>query len=77
MGGWQNDGTNFHNNTNLKGTINLSPAWFQQGCGAGHTLFMHGSGSNAVASQATMCITPKYHYSGYKPSYQVHCISCT
>ncbi|KAI5980638.1 hypothetical protein F5J12DRAFT_732413, partial [Pisolithus orientalis] len=36
MGGWQNNGENFHNNANLKGTINLSPTWFQQGNDAHH-----------------------------------------
>ncbi|KAI6157873.1 hypothetical protein BKA82DRAFT_163810, partial [Pisolithus tinctorius] len=34
MGGWRNDGKNFRNNANLKGAIDLSPAWFQQGCGS-------------------------------------------
>ncbi|KIO02639.1 hypothetical protein M404DRAFT_147770, partial [Pisolithus tinctorius Marx 270] len=33
MGGWWNDGKNFCNDANLKGMIDLSPAWFQQGCG--------------------------------------------
>ncbi|KIN94590.1 hypothetical protein M404DRAFT_34876 [Pisolithus tinctorius Marx 270] len=33
MGGWQNDGKNFRNDANLKGAIDLSPAWFQQGRG--------------------------------------------
>ncbi|KAI6046546.1 hypothetical protein EDC04DRAFT_2597987 [Pisolithus marmoratus] len=30
---WQNDTNYFHESTNLKGTINLSPVWFQQGHG--------------------------------------------
>ncbi|KAI5987975.1 hypothetical protein F5J12DRAFT_698526, partial [Pisolithus orientalis] len=30
---WQMDKSYFHNNAELKGTINLSPAWFQQGHG--------------------------------------------
>ncbi|KIO01658.1 hypothetical protein M404DRAFT_28660, partial [Pisolithus tinctorius Marx 270] len=33
MGGWRNDGKNFRNDANLKGAIDLSPAWFQQGRG--------------------------------------------
>ncbi|KAI5988684.1 hypothetical protein F5J12DRAFT_786810 [Pisolithus orientalis] len=30
---WQTDKSYFHNNAELKGTINLSPTWFQQGHG--------------------------------------------
>ncbi|KAI6143310.1 hypothetical protein BKA82DRAFT_4017600 [Pisolithus tinctorius] len=43
-GGWRNDGKNFHNDANLKGAIDLSPAWFQQGHGVWKTLLAHGSG---------------------------------
>ncbi|KAI6156666.1 hypothetical protein BKA82DRAFT_162483 [Pisolithus tinctorius] len=32
---WQTDKSYFRDDAELKGTINLSPAWFQQGCGVG------------------------------------------
>ncbi|KAI6156938.1 hypothetical protein BKA82DRAFT_142415 [Pisolithus tinctorius] len=32
---WRTDKSYFHDDAELKGTINLSPAWFQQGRGVG------------------------------------------
>ncbi|KIN97559.1 hypothetical protein M404DRAFT_32182 [Pisolithus tinctorius Marx 270] len=38
-GSWWHDSNHFHKATDLKGAIDLSPAWFQQGCGVSHYPF--------------------------------------